>query len=143
MHNLFYQLKFTSNPNGKLFADVFGDIRLADFEKFKHGNEIEIHLNKHEMGVVEVVGYKDFSFTRLTDTMSVMNCGHGSAYQASLLRRFYDNKDRKLNDDSMLMHIVMKWKRRNMLVHDTLMAEWWKSKKEQFPYIQNQENVYT
>lgn len=143
MLNPFYQLKFTSNPNGKLFADVFGDIRLADYDKFKHGTEIEVHFNKHEMGVVEVIGYKDFAFKRLTDTLSMMNSGYGCAAQMKMLKNFYETKERKLTEDTLFMHIVMKWKRRNMPVHDALMADWWAEKKQQFPYIQNHENLYS
>ncbi|MES2457210.1 MAG: hypothetical protein V4594_16770 [Bacteroidota bacterium] len=124
------QLKFSSNPNGKLLGDIFGDIRLADYEKFQSGNIIEIKLKKDVIGKAQVIGYKDFAFTRLTDTLSHMNCGREAAYQAKLLKNYYQG----LGDDSQLMHIVFKWVARYMEFQEALIADWWQSKRDQYPH---------
>lgn len=122
------QLKFSTNPNGKLFSDIFGDIRLADYEKFQAGNIIEIKLKKDVIGKVKVIGAKDFSFVRLTDTIAHMNCGREASYQARMLKSFYEG----IGDDSQLMHIVFKWVTRNMELQEALMADWWQAKRDQF-----------
>ncbi len=124
------QLKFSTNPNGKLFTDIFGDIRLADYEKFQAGNVMEVQLKKTIIGKVQVVGYKDFSFIRLTDTLSHMNCGREAAYQARMLKSFYQG----INDDTQLMHIVFKWAPRYMEHQEELIKDWWQTKRDQFPH---------
>ena len=135
------QLKYSENPNGKLFMDVWGDIRLADYSKFAPGQVLEICLRKHEMGIAEVIGYKEFTLKRLNDTTSHMNSGLPVYKQTGKLKFYYQNTG-KLDDDTIMMHVVLKWKQRNMAVQAELMADWWRSKEEQFPYVTTKETQY-
>ena len=135
------QLKYTDNQNGKLFADCWGDIRLSDPHKFWAGNMVEVHLRKYFLGTAEVIGYKEFCFKRLTDTMSHLNSGKSTAQQGRLLRFYYQNAA-PITDDTILMHIVLKWKKRNMEVQAQLMADWWRGKEEEFPYLSAKENQF-
>lgn len=131
------QLKFSKNPNGKLFTDVWGDIRLADYERYSAGSKLQVVVNKHEMGVVEVVGFKDFRLQKLTHCLSMFNCGQGVKHQKMLLHKYYDTREKEINDDTVFMFVTFKWVHRNMEEQEQLMEDWWADKKEQFPYISN------
>lgn len=135
------QLKFTNNPNGKLLLDVFGDIRLANAEKFSAGSLLEIYLRNQLMGIAEVIGYKEFSFQRITDCIAHMNCGKGAAYQAKMLNIYYP-EHAPLRPEATMMHVVFRWKKRNLPYQAELMKEWWNNKLEQEPYITNTENLF-
>lgn len=135
------QINFSDNHNGKLFPDRFGDIRLVD-EKFRAGNHLDVILRGKELGTVKVLGAKVFSFMRLTDTISYMNCGHGAAYQSRLLQNFY-GKQHQISRDTQFMYIVFEWVHRNIPVQDALMQDWWTSKREQYyPHI-NQPTLFS
>ena len=133
------QLKFSTNPNGKLFADTFVDIRLADYERYSKESRLQVLINKHELGVVEVIGFKDFRLEKLTHCLSMYNCGQGVKHQKMLLHKYYDTKEKEVTLDTMIMAITFKWHYRNMEQHNQLMERWWAEKNEQYPYIPNHE----
>lgn len=122
-----HQLKFSSNANGKLFADVFGDIRLSDYEKFMINNSIEVWVGNDCWGIAEVVGYKDFMFKNIKDSIAIMNCGKGAAYQAILLKKFYGD----LAPDASIMHIVFKWTIRYTEIQEPRLKDFWQNRMEQ------------
>ena len=136
-----HQLKYTENHNGKLFADCWGDIRVSDIGKFYAGNVVEVYLRKYYLGTAEVIGNKEFCLKRLTDTMTHLNSGKSTRQQVRLLSFYYQNAA-PLTDDTIMMHIVLKWKTRNMEVQSNLMEDWWRSKQEQFPYLSAKENQF-
>ena len=118
------QIKFTSNPHGKLFLNYFMDVRLYDDEKFMIGNVLEINLNSKVLGMAKVVAVKPFQYGRLTDTFSYMNCGNNARYQAELLNRYYVHEG-PLVSDTRLMVITFHWEQRDMELFEFLLKEWW------------------
>jgi hypothetical protein len=96
-------------------------------------------LNKHELGTVEVVGYKDFRLEKMTHCMSMINCGQGVKHQKMLLHKYYDTKEKAITMDTIFMAVTFKWHWRNMEQHNLLMERWWADKNEQFPYIPKNE----
>ena len=119
-----HQIRFTSNPNGKLFLHHFMDVRLFDDEKYATGNVLEVILNNKVVGMAKVVAVKPFKYSHLNDTFSFMNCGKHAAYQASLLQRYYVNEI-QMQPDTRLMQIVFTWTERNMELFEFLLKEWW------------------
>lgn len=118
------QIKFTSNPNGKLFLPYFMDVRLFDEEKYMQGNVLEVVLNNKVLGIAKVTAVKTFRYAHLNDTFSFMNCGKHAAYQAELLRRYYVNEI-EMQPDTRLMQIVFHYVERNMELFEFLLKEWW------------------
>src|SRR6478752_6036551 len=99
------QIKFSSNPHGKLFPNYFGDVRLLDDEKYMIGNSLEVLLNNKNLGIAKVVATRPFKFGQLTDTFSFANCGKHAAYQAALLERYYKN-DLQITHETKFLQIV-------------------------------------
>lgn len=135
------QINFSDNANGKLFPDRFGDIRMLD-DKFSAGNHLDVYLRGKELGTVKVLGAKVFSWKRLTDILSYINCGHGAAYQSRLLHNFY-GKQYKISPDTQFMYVVFEWVHRNIPAQDALMEDWWKSKREQYHPFINQPTLFS
>ncbi len=125
-------ISFSTNPNGKLFNDHFGDIRIADIEKYYCGNVLELRLKNQVMGIVQVVAVREFKFHNISDILSYLNIGKPAAYQADLLKRYYLHQE-NLTSDSKLVHIAFHYTYRNINVHANLLQEWWQSKLEQNP----------
>ncbi len=118
------QIKFTSNPHGKLFLNYFMDVRLYDEEKYMQGNILEVVLNNKVLGTAKVVAIKPFKFCNLTDTFSFMNCGKHAAYQASLLEKYYVHEG-PIVSETKLMQIIFHWELREMELFEFLLKEWW------------------
>ncbi len=126
------QIKFTSNPNGKLFLPFFMDVRLFDEEKYMAGNVLEVALNNKVLGLAKVMAVKNFRYAHLNDTFSFMNCGKHAAYQAELLRRYYVH-ELDMKPDTQLMQIVFKYQERNIELFEFLLKEWWQKIVEAVP----------
>lgn len=118
-------IDFTSNPNGKLFNDCFGDIRLFNYS-FQVGTECEICFRGQFLGYAKIEVARSFTFSRLNDAVSFLNCGRCAPYQASLLNRYY-NGGKMLDPDTHLQHLVFSWIQRTE-EQDILMKDWWESK---------------
>lgn len=136
------QLIFNDNPNGKLFLDIFSDIRIADSFKFSIGNEMEVVLRNKPLGFVKVVGYKEFSFKRLTDTLAHVNCGRSAVYQAKLLNSYYSKGGALLQPDTTFYWVVFKWTTRNLTQQSTLLEDFWKTKMDEQSHIPNSQNLF-
>lgn len=129
---MYLQVKFSSNPNGKLFQDYFGDIRLPD-EKFTVGNTMDVYFKSNNIGRVQIVATKDFKICNLTDSLSLINIGKHARYQVDLLNRYYATA--KLNGESIMRYVVFKWVVRDLQYHQSLLQEWWQSKVDQQPAV--------
>lgn len=119
-----HQIKFTSNPHGKLFLNFFMDVRLFDEEKYMVGNVLEVVLNSKVLGTAKVVAVKPFKFININDTFSFMNCGKHAAYQSALLERYYIH-EAKMQPNTRLMQVVFHWEERSMELFESLIKEWW------------------
>ncbi len=121
------QIKFTSNPHGKLFLNFFQDARLIDTGKYFIGNRLEVLLNKNVLGIVEVVAVRPFKYGNINDTFSYLNCGRHAAYQAALLEKYYVHEldGGKMKYETCLQQIVFQYKQRNMELFESLMKDWW------------------
>ena len=116
---------FTNNPNGKLINDTFGDIRLKG--EFNVGDECLITLKGVEMGYATIEEIRIFSFSRLTNAASLINCGKPAHYQAALLNRYY-NRGEILPPDCLLAHIIFHYMVRNIDNQSAMLKEWWENK---------------
>ncbi len=134
------QLKFSTNPNGKLFLDIFGDVRLYDDAKFRVGKILEPTFKNSSLGYVEIIAVRVFKYSHIRDVFSFLNCGKHPAYQASLLQKFYPEE--AFNADTRLMHIVFQYTTRNLTYHQELLKEWWEVKIKQQPNTQTFKNEF-
>lgn len=128
------QVKFTSNPNGKLFNHRFSDIRLSDQEKYAVGNILAVQLSSKELGYVKVISFREFEFRQINDTVAYLNCGQPAAYQAELLTRYYFTTC-KLQPRTKMIQIVFEYTQRDLQQHKYLMQEWWNDLVENSQYV--------
>lgn len=117
------QLDFTTNPNGKLFNDIFGDIRLYS-HAFAEGTECEVYYKEQRLGTAVIETMRTFPFSRISDVVAYLNCGHPAPYQAALLNRYY-NGGKMLAADAVLSHMVLRYTSRNMETQNILMKHYW------------------
>ncbi len=118
------QLDFTSNPNGKLFQDVFIDIRLAS-QAFTEGTPVQIVFKGIVLGDVIIEEVSQVSFSGISKTIALINCGRSVAYQHTLLSRYYNQG--KPIVFSQFNILVLRWTYRRP-AQTELITEWWNSK---------------
>ena len=119
-------IDFSTNPNGKLFADLFSDIRMKSLA-FEPGTECEIMYRSIFMGYAKIEETRSFPFARISDVAALLNCGKRAAYQAAMLNKFY-NKGEMLAPETILQHIVFSWISRSR-AQEEMIKEWWNEKK--------------
>lgn len=124
------RINFTSNPNGKLFADIFSDVRLHDPERFFPAAKMDVYLKGMQMGTVQVVSFRSIEFRQITDILAYLVCGKPAAYLAALLRSYYENQI-TFTRHTQLDHIVFQWTSRNEEAHAHHLTEWWRAKTHQ------------
>jgi len=122
-------VNYTNNFNGKLFCDVWGDVRLHDEEKFFPSNIIEVHYKNKTIGTAQVMAVRTFEFKQIRDALAFLDCGKPSYYLASLLQKFYG----PLQPQDKLDHIVLKYTNRNIELQEQMIKDWWQHKIEQSP----------
>lgn len=122
------ELRFTDNFNGKLFLDLFGDIRMAD-DIYKVGTPVEVMLRNNFLGYAQIISRRDFSLKRLTEVASQINCGKGIMYQAKLLNSYY-NGNKPMHPDTTLCQIVVRYTQKNMPVMQPLLHDWYENQKQ-------------
>jgi hypothetical protein len=115
---------FSSNYGGRLFGDTFSDVRDNNTEKFYVGATHEIVLKGKNIGIAEIVSVRKFYFKDIRDTLSYLITGQPSYYLAGMLNRFY-NQGKPLEPTEVLLHVVYKWKKRNLEMQQFLLNEWW------------------
>jgi hypothetical protein len=125
------QITFTDNPNGKLLLPVWQDCRLRDDAKYYAGASLIPVLKGNELGIVQVVAVRLFSYTKITDTFSFMNCGKHAAYQAALLQRYYQHQVKNWNSDLQLVQLVCKYTSMNMNYMETLYKDFYEKLNQQ------------
>lgn len=118
------QLEFTTNPNGKLFQDVFVDIRLAS-QAFTEGTPVQIIFKGTALGEALIEEVSQVSFSGISKTIALINCGRSVAYQHTLLSRYYNQG--KPIVFSQFNILVLRWSHR-LPVQSELISEWWNNK---------------
>jgi len=118
-------IDFSTNANGKLFCDVFSDIRLYN-DSFEPCTECEIILRGQLMGIAKIESANKFHFYALNNGASIINCGKPAPYQKKLLTNFY-NRGLPINPDTIFQNIVFRWIERNGSVQNVLIKEWWEN----------------
>ena len=126
------KISFSNNWNAKLFLDCFGTVRLHYPEKYFIGNLLEIELKGLTIGTVEVAAVRKFRFDQISGVLSYLDVGKPAHYLADVIRRMYENK-KKITDDLLLDHVVLKYTDRNIDAHATLIKDWWNEKLNQQP----------
>ncbi len=120
------QLDFTTNPNGKLFQDVFIDIRMAS-QAYTEGAPVKIVYKGIELGEARIEEVTAFNCGTLSNVTSFLNCGRSAAYQRTLISRYYN---KGYPADYLLLNIlVLRWDRRDMQAQSALIQQWWDEKK--------------
>jgi hypothetical protein len=119
-------MEYSHNPNGKLFADVWSDLRLSNPDKYYPGSELEIIYRGALMGYAKVVAVRRVQFKTLRDALSFLVQGRPAHYTASVLKRMYG----KIEPDDMIDHVVLAYTKRNLENQSSLIADWWKTKNE-------------
>lgn len=128
-------LNYTANWNGKLFADMWNDVRLADADKFYHGAELEILFKNKPIGIAEVIVVKKFQFRYVNDILAYIDIGKPAQYLAGMLKKYYAG----INPDTVLDHMILKWIKRDIDAQAELMKAWWESKIEEVNSIQQKQ----
>jgi hypothetical protein len=116
------RIHFSNNWNGKLLQDVFTTIRVYDYDKYPDGELFEIEYKNKVVGLARLEAKKPFRFGELNDITSMVECGFGRAYLSKLLKTFYGDK---INSESALYMLILKWEKRNMEVMQELFNERW------------------
>jgi hypothetical protein len=120
-------LEFTENWNGKLFNDVFTDIRPHNPDIFFVGNEMEVMENSIYHGIAEVVAVRQLPFHKINDVIAFANMGRAAAYQAELLKRSF-TKSQIAENEMLLDYIAFSYTERNIETQSELMSHWWETK---------------
>ena len=119
------RITFTQNPNGKLFADTFSDVRLHNPEKFFTGARLEVYYNGLHMGMVQVVAIRYLVYRQISDTLAFLTWGKPAAYLAAMLRKFYENET-LITPETKFDHVVFQYTSRNIEAHAHQLTEWWR-----------------
>lgn len=119
--------EFSNNHNGKLFNNIFGDIRLKG--EFSTGDEVEIIYRGIKMGNATIAHIRTFTFSRLSEAASLLNCGRSVPYQAAMLNRYY-NRGQILAPDTMLAQIIFHYTDINFKNHRQLLQQHLEEKNE-------------
>jgi hypothetical protein len=122
-------INYSSNFNGKLFSDCWGDVRLHNEDKFVAANSIQVLYKGKEIGLAQIVAVRSFEFRQIRDVLSFLDCGKPSYYLASVLQKFYG----PLQPTDLLDHVVLKYTHRNIELQQALLREWWNEKISQQP----------
>lgn len=120
------QLDFSTNPNGKLFCDIFHEIRINS-QALATGVKCEIMHKGMFLGYAEILAVKNFQFSRLDDSDAYVNCGFPAPYQAALLNRYY-NAGRLLPSDTIFSKLTLNYITRNMEATNILLKDYWNYK---------------
>jgi hypothetical protein len=119
------QIDFSSNPNGKLLNDHFGEIRLKSASLCSE-TECEILFKHQSIGFANITSIRNFPINRLSDAAAYLNCGKSAAYQVALLNRYY-NGGKPMPPDTMLSHLILSWTKRDIPAQEELFKDFWKS----------------
>jgi hypothetical protein len=125
------EINFLENYNGKLFNDIFMDIKLKNPELYGNGKEFDILLRNIHLGTAKIEAIIDLSNSRVKDIFSFLNCGKPAAYQIGLLNQLHGH-GRSFAPDQQLVVIGFKYTERNFENQAALLTEWWKTKIEEY-----------
>lgn len=112
--------------------DHFNDVRLYSEEKHGIGVEHEIWLRKHLLGVCSIAAGIKFKYKDIRDVLGFTIFGKPAHHLAHMLKTFYPFE--KITDDTIFIHIVWHYTKRNMPVQDALIADWWREKQQSNSY---------
>lgn len=118
------RLQFSTNPNGKLFADTFSDLRLHDAERFQVGAVVEPYYKGMQMGTARIVALRTIEYRHISDVLAYLVCGKPAPYLAALMRSFYESQQ-AIEPHTRFDHLVLQWHSRNHEAHAWHLKEWW------------------
>ncbi|HVZ95417.1 MAG TPA: hypothetical protein VG847_00975 [Chitinophagaceae bacterium] len=118
-----FKLTLKENWNGKLFTHCFNELVLYTPE-YSIGAVGDVFLNETHMGMVKVVQSRSLPFSRISDTVSYLNIGMPVQYQAQHLNVLYNNGN-PLPADTVLLHIVLAYVKRNVENQSVLINQYW------------------
>jgi hypothetical protein len=103
------RLSFSTNWNGKLWADCFTTIRLYNPNKYKTGAKFEIWLKKDFMHKAIVLDVKKLKMSQLNEWICALDTGYNLAETQNVLKTMYkDNEELKKTGDLTLSYVLLK-----------------------------------
>jgi hypothetical protein len=117
--------KFSGTMNGRLFSEVFHDVRSFSPEKYKEDVLHEIFLRGKSLGLAEVVAVRKIYFREIRNPLSFLITGKPAHYMAAILNKMYAREGKKLHPEKELMHVIWKWKKRELKMQQFFLEEWW------------------
>lgn len=115
------------NYGGKLFSDQFSLVQI-DQAELSIGAIVQINVNSVNWGTAKIEASRNFPFRNLSDMVAYINMGDAVQQQAFHLNRFY-GCGKTLPPDTMIMHLVLTWQKRNLEDQTEFINQWWQSKK--------------
>jgi hypothetical protein len=98
-------LRFTSNWNGKLYADkYFTTIRMWNEKKYVIGEFYEVYLNDEYIGTAELRSTRRTSRGKLNEFVSGLDTGYPVAATQQIIGRMYKN-----NADNPIGLYLFRW----------------------------------
>lgn len=119
-------INFTSNPNGKLFNDIFGEIRLRD-SKHLLFNEFQLEYRGQVLGTALVEFVSRISVGHLSDSICLLTTGKTALQEMTELNRRH-NFGKELPPHTLLHLLIFRYTERNIENQNILMKDWWESK---------------
>ncbi len=107
-----------------MFNDHFSVAELPS-EIFKEGAAFEATYKNVPIGIVIIMAMAQFKFSKMTNTFSLIMCGHPPSYMATILVR--KNHNQPLAPEAPVYHIVFAWHQRYRVQND-LILDWWKNR---------------
>lgn len=114
------------NYGGKLFPDQF-NLVLIDQPELSVGSIVQINVNSVNWGTAKIEASRSFPFKNLSNMVSYINMGTDVQQQGFHLNRFYGG-GQTLPPDTMIMHLVLTWSKRNLEDQTNFINAWWQDK---------------
>ena len=123
--NLFDSIFIENTGTGIVLSDIFSTVQPFDPDRFKPGTILNAALKNKDLGVVEVVSVRSFFYKDIRDSLAYLVVGKPAAYLAQILTNKYAEPNKKLDELKMFYHIVLKYKSRNLEVHQSIWEDFW------------------
>jgi len=122
-----HQLLLPSNPNGKLFLDMFSIIEPADSTTFYPGAKFEVYYKTIFFGRAEIVAIDSFEFRAMSEAVALLASGQSRSSLRKLLVQKH-GIDGTLPTTAEFYHITLQYTYRDVDNQGTMLHEWWRER---------------
>lgn len=125
-----HQLLLPSNPNGKLFLDMFSIIEPADNTIFYPGAKFEVYYKTIFFGRAEIVAIDSMEYKAIPEATAYLVSGQSRGSLRKMLVQKHGT-DGTLPTTTEFYHITLQYTYRNTNAQGIELHEWWRERFQQ------------